>query len=106
MGFYTETIDKGVRCLILFVKIKPQARIDSINETIEISEQTYLKVSIKSPPVDGKANKHLIEFLAKTFKVTKSEVIITHGTSSKFKRLEIRNYDSTAIEILKQIHTN
>lgn len=33
-------------------------------------------VRIKSPPVDGKANKELIEILAKLFAVAKSQVKI------------------------------
>lgn len=44
-----------------------------------------LKVKLTSPPVDGKANKELIEVLAKGFGITKKDVEIVSGQSSKNK---------------------
>ena len=49
-----------------------------------------LKVRIKSAPVDGKANKELVETLAKAFGVPKSSVAIASGDTSKTKRVEIK----------------
>ena len=48
-----------------------------------------LKIKITAPPVDGKANKKLIEFLSKTLGVSKSSVEIIKGISSKLKTLAI-----------------
>lgn len=48
-----------------------------------------LKCFLKSPPVDGKANKELIEFLAKTLKVPKGAVMLVSGLSSRTKIVEI-----------------
>lgn len=50
-----------------------------------------LKIRIASPPVDGAANVELIKFLAKTFGVSKSEVEITSGQTSKTKQVKISN---------------
>jgi len=50
-----------------------------------------LKVKIASPPVDGAANAELIKVLAKTFSVSKSEVEIVGGQTSKTKRIKIAN---------------
>ena len=49
------------------------------------------KVRITAPPVDGKANGHLIKFLANTFGVIKSHVKIESGNSSRFKQLRIQS---------------
>ena len=48
-----------------------------------------LKVRIASPPVDGAANAELIKLLAKTFSVSKSQVEIVAGQTSKTKQVKI-----------------
>ncbi len=44
-----------------------------------------IKVRLASPPVDGKANACLIEFLAGRLDVKKSQLSITRGISSRRK---------------------
>lgn len=53
-----------------------------------------LKIKIAAPPVDGAANAELIKFLAKTFDVSKSEVEIIRGETSKSKQIRIFNINS------------
>lgn len=48
-----------------------------------------LKIKIASPAVDGKANKELINFLAKYLKLKKSLINIKRGETSRHKVLEI-----------------
>ena len=48
-----------------------------------------LKVRVASPPVDGAANAELVKLLAKTFGVSKSDVEIVSGQSSKTKQIRI-----------------
>jgi uncharacterized protein (TIGR00251 family) len=50
-----------------------------------------LKVRIASPPVDGAANSELIKLLSKAFGVSKSEVEIIGGQTSKTKQVKISN---------------
>ena len=69
----------------LQVKVKPNSKKQSIEEAVDGS----LTVHLKSPPVDGKANKELIELLAGKFNVPKSQVRIKSGLSSKNKLIEI-----------------
>ncbi len=45
-----------------------------------------IKINIKAPAVEGAANKELIKFLSKTFKVPKSDIELK-GESSKQKRV-------------------
>ena len=57
-----------------------------------------LKVRIASAPVDGAANAELIKLLAKQFGVSKSDVEIVGGETSKTKRIKITNISRTDIE--------
>ncbi len=45
-----------------------------------------IKINIKAPAVEGAANKELIKFISKTFKIPKSEIEIK-GETSKNKKL-------------------
>lgn len=67
------------------VKVKPRAR----KQTIEKKEDDTWVVSLKSPPVDGKANQELIAIIAKELGVKKSQVVIKSGLSSTNKIIEI-----------------
>ncbi len=82
--------------LILIVRISPNG---SKNEFIRNGED--LKIKITSPPVDGKANKTLIEFLSKTFKVPKSSFEIIKGETSKEKTILINNINKEKSEQIK-----
>ncbi|MGL4860641.1 MAG: DUF167 family protein YggU [Enterobacteriaceae bacterium] len=48
-----------------------------------------IKVAITAPPVDGQANSGLIRFLAKQFKVAKSQVLIEKGETGRHKQVLI-----------------
>ncbi len=49
-----------------------------------------LKIRISAPPVDGKANDALIHFLADAFAVSRQQVSLLSGQSSRQKRLRIQ----------------
>ena len=69
----------------IYVKVIPRS---SKNEVVEISQGEY-KVKLTAPPVDGEANKMLVEILAKHFDVSKSLVSIIGGKSTRKKLVEI-----------------
>lgn len=48
-----------------------------------------LKVAITAPPVDGKANAHLLKWLAKQCRVAKSQVQLVTGDCSRHKKIMI-----------------
>ena len=73
--------------LLLSINVQPRASKDELAEILGDS----LKVRITAPPVDGAANKHLIEFLAKVFKVSKSQVTLISGETGRDKRLRIHS---------------
>ena len=71
--------------LVLRLYIQPKASRDSI-----VGEHgDELKVAITAPPVDGQANAHLIKFLAKQFRVAKSQVQIEKGELGRHKQVKI-----------------
>ena len=56
-----------------------------------------LKIRLASPPVDGAANAELIKLLAKSFGVSKGEVEIVSGLTSKSKCVLISGATPAAI---------
>ncbi len=60
------------------------------------------KVKLSSPPVEGKANKELIKILSKELKVSKSEVEIISGETSKSKRIQITTSNKQNIYAILQ----
>ena len=69
----------------VFVYVNSRAKESKVEK---IDNATY-KVSVKSPPIDGKANKEVEEVLAEYLKLPKSKVYITSGFRSKSKVVEI-----------------
>ena len=59
-----------------------------------------LKVRLAAPPVDGKANAALIEFIAATLRLPKSSVILKSGQTSRRKVLEVSGADPKAVALL------
>ena len=49
-----------------------------------------LKLSIKAPPIDGKANQHLLKFMASEFGVKQSACTLLTGDSGRDKRVAIK----------------
>ncbi len=56
----------------------------SINKLIQ--ESNSLKLKITAPPVDGEANKEIINFLAKSFSCPKTSILLISGFKSKKKK--------------------
>ena len=67
------------------IKVKPNSKEQKIIEETDGS----LIIRLKSPPVDGKANKELIKVLSKKYNVPKSYIRIKSGVSSRQKLIEI-----------------
>jgi len=76
----------------IFMRIKAQPAA-SKNEFCEIYGDDAIKIRIKAPAVDGAANKELIKFLSKSFKVPKSTIAFKTGQNSKIKILEFPQTD-------------
>jgi uncharacterized protein (TIGR00251 family) len=75
------------------IKVHPRAKRDAI--TGEVGEA--LKLSLTTPPVDGRANQSCIDFFAKLLKVSRSSVTIAAGESSRNKVIRVSGLKSEEI---------
>jgi len=71
---------------VLDVRVQPRAAQDAIGGR----HGERLRVRLRAPPVDGKANAALVEFLARTFGVPRGRVVIEHGLTGRDKRVRLR----------------
>jgi uncharacterized protein (TIGR00251 family) len=67
------------------VKVQPCARKNAITGTVGDA----LKLALIAPPVDGKANQAIIEFLAGFFDIPRSSVTIASGKTNRLKIVQI-----------------
>jgi uncharacterized protein (TIGR00251 family) len=68
------------------VHVQPRASTDEI-----VGEMGgALKVRLRAPAVEDRANEALVEFLAELLKTSRSAVSILSGGRSRVKRIEIR----------------
>ncbi len=93
MGYLTET-PEGV---VLNVRAQPRSSRAGIDGHLGDA----VKVRIRCAPVDGKANKELIETLADEFDLPKSSVVFKSGETSKQKRILLRGV--SAASVMKRI---
>ena len=69
----------------LRVKVKPNARSSALAPQ---DDGTWI-ATLKSPPVDGKANDELIALVAKQFRCARAAVRIRSGASGRMKLIEV-----------------
>ncbi|MGQ9701138.1 MAG: DUF167 domain-containing protein [bacterium] len=69
---------------LINIRVIPNSKKDEV-----IQESDGLKVKITAPPVEGKANKALVELLAEYFNVKKNKIRIIKGEKSKNKVIMI-----------------
>lgn len=84
--------------MLLTVKIAPNASKNGI-----IKDETGIKIKLTAQPIEGKANKALIEFLSKRFKIPKTSIQILKGETSKEKTLLIKIIDNDKISLIHEI---
>ena len=75
------------------VRVHPRAKKNAI--TGEVGDS--LKVSLTTPPVEGRANEACIEFFAKLLKVPRSSVTIASGQTSRNKVIRVAGVTATYV---------
>jgi uncharacterized protein (TIGR00251 family) len=68
------------------VRVQPRASKDEIAGEMGGA----LKVRLRAPAVEDRANEALVEFLAELLKTSRSAVSILSGERSRVKRIEVR----------------
>ncbi|MEZ0225724.1 MAG: DUF167 domain-containing protein [Alphaproteobacteria bacterium] len=68
------------------VRLTPGARHDGIFGVVDAGDgKKALKISVRSPPEDGKANKELLALLADNWKLPKSSLTLLSGDTHRQK---------------------
>lgn len=81
-----DAIEGGVR-LHLFIQPK-----SSKNEVVG-PHNGELKIKITAPPIDGRANEGLIEFLSDYFDIPKRAVVLVKGDTGRHKTVDLLGVD-------------
>lgn len=77
---------KEEKACSFWVKASPQAlRSECLGW-----ENNFLKIKIKALPTQGNANDELISFLALRLKISKSQIILKKGHTSRVKQIQVR----------------
>lgn len=87
-----STLESGMaeKMATLVCKVTPQAsKSECHGWTMDEKGRRVLLVKLAAPPVDGKANKELIRFLASYAGCSKSEVILSRGATSRLKQVTL-----------------
>ena len=84
--------DEGI---IFNVKIVPNSSKNGI-----VFEEEFIKIKLTAQPIEGKANKALIEFLSKELKIPKTSIEILKGECSKEKKLLVKTSDKEKINFV------
>jgi uncharacterized protein (TIGR00251 family) len=92
MGYCTQT-PEGV---VLSVKAQPRSSKAGVDGLLGDA----VKVRVRCAPVDGKANKELIETVAEAFGVPRSAVVLKSGETSKTKRMVLCGVSGAEFETM------
>lgn len=82
---FKDKLEKD-KSLLLKIKVHPGAKA---NKMKEIMDDGVLKIDIKTVPEGGKANVELIKFLARELGVSKNNIKILTGETSRLKKILI-----------------
>lgn len=77
----------------LEVKVIPGASRDEVAGTMG----NAVKIKLRAPPVEGRANEALIEFLAGQLDLPRRAISLERGDTSRQKLLRIDGLDRTAV---------
>ena len=101
MAFYRKT-NKGY---LLSVRLTPNSSlVKTAGIFFNADDEAYLKISVISVPEKGKANKELLDFLAKKLDIAKSCLEVVSGQTDRFKKICIttdKNLDEKLEELVK-----
>jgi hypothetical protein len=85
--------DVGDGCT-LSVRVRPGARKNDVAGI----HAGAVKISLTTPPVDGRANEALIEFIADLLRVPRARVAILSGVTSRMKLLRITGKSAAEVQ--------
>jgi len=88
---WLKPLPDGVELAIL---VQPRA-----SRTRVVGEHDgLLKIQLAAPPVDGEANAALVEFVARQLGLSRRDVTLVAGDTSRRKRLRLSGIDAARVE--------
>lgn len=84
--------------ILIRIKIVPNSSKNDI-----ILEDEFIKIKVTAQPIENKANKALIEFLSKKFKIAKTNIEIVKGETSKEKTLFLKIDETKQQEVISAL---
>lgn len=84
----------------LAVRAQPGAKKTAIIGTYGEGADAQLKIAVHAPPVEGRANHALIEFVAEYFSLSRKDVVLVSGESSRSKVFLLRGMTPDRVELL------
>lgn len=72
------------------VRVTPQARRTALLGIAGEGEEAVLRIAIEAPPLEGRANAALIEFLAELLQVSRGSIEIAGGQHGRNKAVVVR----------------
>lgn len=87
-------------CFTIAFKVRASAKEDKIHYFEELDGNCYLKIFIKAVPEGGKANKSIIKYLSKSWKIPQANLEIIQGLNSSNKVLRIKNITEDALKLI------
>lgn len=72
--------------VVLVIRLSPRS---PKNEFSGIMEDGTIKIRLNAPPVDGKANKALIDFLSEALDIQKEDISIISGYTNRTKMISV-----------------
>lgn len=79
------------------VRVTPRASRTAITGIIGEGSEAAVKIALQAPPVEGRANAALIEFLAELLGVARSAVEITGGEHARHKTILVRGRNAETV---------
>lgn len=76
------------------VKVQPRARKNAITGTVGDA----VKLALTAPPVEGRANKAVIQFLAEVLEIPRASVTIASGETGRNKVVRIGGVSRQTVE--------
>lgn len=85
--------------VVLNVRVVPRASRNEVRGELAGA----LKIRLQAPPVDGKANQALIDFLSEALNVSRSAIAIVSGETGRNKRVAVAGIKEEAARRLLRV---
>lgn len=91
IGTFVHDVEDGCT---LAVRVNPGARKNDVAGI----HAGAVKISLTAPPVDGRANEALIEFVAERLRIPRARVSLVSGAASRMKLLRITGKSAAEVQ--------